>query len=695
MLRNLLKKYTELDTLEKKSFWAVAPLVAVTGIAAIILTANFFDSPLILVFAGAVTAFPVAMMIICIKTKDYHFCYPMLCAGVGGLLMPLAFLTNGAFDSGMPMYCLCATVICTFCYEKHSRISTFAISFIMTMMAFLYSKSGFGTLFPLASYDAIVEDIIIAYVILSFGIFIVINMLLVEARNYVSDSEVLSGYVDKSIKKQLIEHANSGTISNTGVHKKVTVLFADISRFTTTTERMEPEMAADYLNTFLAICDDCIHDNEGIIDKYIGDCVMAYWVDPDDNYSGIIRAVKTVLEVRSKLYERSADIFKQFGTEMDFTAGIEYGEVVLGNIGSANRKDYTIIGDAVNTSNRLQSCAARGELILSGNAVEKVKDALMIQGDPQKIFLKGKNNPIEIYRVVGLNEGAEVLLGLSKKQNIRMTFLNRTSLNSSDKEGEGYKMYVCGCRGSFPVSGLRYSEFGGETSCYVIRKNDYALILDCGSGMMNAAEILKGCKKIDILLTHVHYDHILGLLNISVIPKDAEINMYGHFGSWIGDDTIRNFMDTPYWPVSLPDIPMNDVVLGREVELSEKISASFYRAFHPDNGCVIKLMVGSSKICLYSDLEDPHYMNPEIARDSDVLIYDGMFDKTDPVKHVGWGHSTWQDGVEYAKRENVRRLIITHHSPDSTDQVLRQREHYAKEQLDQTLFARIGDVYTF
>ena len=695
ILKDLAKKYTELDTIEKKSFWGVAPLAALAGIAVIILTASFFDSPVILILSGAVAVFPLIMMIVCYKTRDYHTCYPVLCIGIGGVLMPMTFLSNGAFDSGMPLYCLAATLICSFCYERRSRIITFVISFITTMTAFFISKNGFGTLFPLQSHDSIINDIIIGYAILAIGIFVVINMLLIETRNYVSDTEVLSGYVDKNIRKQLIEHANNGSIGNQGIHMKVTVMFVDISRFTTTTERMKPEMAADYLNTFLTITDECIHNNDGILDKYIGDCAMAYWIDPDENYSGIIKAVKTVMEIRSRLYQQSAEIFRKFNTEMDFTAGIEYGEVVLGNIGSTNRKDYTVIGDAVNTANRLQTTASRGELVVSGNAVEKVRDALIIDGDPQKIFLKGKNNPIDIYRVAGLSSSAEVMLGISKKQNIRISFLNRNEEKKNGNEGSGYKLYVCGCRGSFPVSGLRYSEFGGETSCYVLRKNDYAVILDCGSGLMNAGEILKGCKKIDMLFTHVHYDHILGLLNISVLPKDAEMNMYGHFGSWMGESTIRSFMDTPYWPVTLPDIPMVDVVLGREIELDENIRATFYRAFHPDNGCVIKLMAENTKICLYSDLEDPHYMNPEIARDSDYLIYDGMFDKTDTVKHTGWGHSNWQDGVEYAKRENVSRLIITHHSPDSSDQVLRQREHDARELLEQTMFARIGDVYTF
>ena len=97
---------------------------------------------------------------------------------------------------------------------------------------------------------------------------------------------------------------------------------------------------------------------------------------------------------------------------------------------------------------------------------------------------------------------------------------------------------------------------------------------------------------------------------------------------------------------------------------------------------------------IYSDLEEPSYLDPEVARWSDILLYDGMWDKRDPSLelHRGWGHSTWQDGVEYAKEERVQKLIITHHDPKVGDHELRERENLAQEDFARVSFARAGDI---
>lgn len=73
-----------------------------------------------------------------------------------------------------------------------------------------------------------------------------------------------------------------------------------------------------------------------------------------------------------------------------------------------------------------------------------------------------------------------------------------------------YQLYCCGSRGSRPVEGKRFNEFGGFTSCYVLKTDDYALIIDCGTGLYEANNIILDCSTIDIVLTHMHYDHILG-----------------------------------------------------------------------------------------------------------------------------------------------------------------------------------------
>ena len=690
-MQKLIQWYKSLDTVEKKSFWAIAPIASVVGLLSVYFSASIFSSAFYLVMGLICAAFPIVMMVWCYKTENYHTCYMVLVIGIGGVLIPLAFLTNGGFNSGMPIFCMAGTILGAFCYEKRNRLIAFLVSLVLTLGTF-YISARVGT-FNAVNPEWVQTDIVTCYLMVSIGLFLIINMLLTETKNYVTDATVLSDYVDSNVKEQLVKQAKKGSTDTQGIKGKVTVLFADVSRFTTTTERMKPEDAAAYLNTFLAIADECIHKNGGILDKYIGDCAMAYWPDPEEIGAGIADAIKAVMDIRERIYDASEEIFSRFKTEMNFSAGIEYGEVVLGNIGSASRKDYTIIGDAVNTASRLEGKASPGELIVSDTVVEKVGSLLELSDEVHECSLKGKNKNVKLYSVLGFNDPEPDVTGLLMAQAKKKRF-RKKNMNESDVEDDGrYRFYVCGCRGSLPVSGLRFSEFGGETSCYVLRKGDHAVVMDTGTGLLNAGPVLSGCKKIDILFTHVHYDHILGLLNLAVFPKDARIKLYGHFGSWAGEGTIRNFLDSPYWPVPLPDVPITDVILAREYRLTDEIVATFYRTFHPDNGCVIKLMVGKDKICLYSDLEDPSYMDPDIARCSDLLLYDGMFDRRDPEPHRGWGHSTWQDGGEYAKAENVRKVLITHHDPKAGDHELRDREQMAKEIFERSAFARSGDVF--
>ena len=91
---------------------------------------------------------------------------------------------------------------------------------------------------------------------------------------------------------------------------------------------------------------------------------------------------------------------------------------------------------------------------------------------------------------------------------------------------DAYKFYVLGCRGSRPVSGVNCQQFGGATSCYIIKAGQHAVVLDCGTGLYQAEPYLKDCTQIDILLTHLHYDHILGLLDWSVFPETAHVRVY-------------------------------------------------------------------------------------------------------------------------------------------------------------------------
>lgn len=256
-----------------------------------------------------------------------------------------------------------------------------------------------------------------------------------------------------------------------------------------------------------------------------------------------------------------------------------------------------------------------------------------------------------------------------------------------------YTLTVFGCRGSYFVSGEHFDEYGGLSSCYILNKDDYALVIDCGTGLYNAEKLLASCKKIDVIFTHMHYDHILGLLYGAVFPKDADVNFYGTFKKWRGDSTIRDIAEAPYWPYVPNFGKFNEIENnGYEFKLND-IVITAYPANHPNESTLYSLQVNNKKIAILFDMEHDDKYDLSFAKDADLAFYDGMYDDETYEQTKGYGHSTWQEGCRLATKLNIKKMIITHHSPFNNDIVLRELENKAKKLNGNSLFCRAGDVY--
>lgn len=665
------EKYLKLETIEEKSFWVIAPAIAFLGLTGLT-TAGFYASALPTISSAFLClVIPVILMFIVYKYKNYHYAYPLLCVFIGAVSIPLTFVFSGGFLSGMPLFCVVSSSITALCYSNRWRRIAIVCCLLGNTAAFYYVYK-FGSPFPLQSTIDIYTDMMYAYYFTSLGTYSALSLIINEIRKYKVSQEALQQYFDIEVRKEIISKALNGELSITNQNQKVVILFADISNFTTITEKMSSEKIAQFLNEFFSIAAKHIHNRNGIIDKYIGDCVMAYWFDQDDK-NCVLEAIKTVFDIKKELAENSELIFDRYETELSFSAGISYGDVIFGEIGSESMHNYTLIGDAVNTASRIEDYAVAGELLISNNAALKVKEYVQLENVEHDIYFKGKNEPINLYRVIGLLD--------EEKNNETVLF----------EETNGYSLYICGCRGSFPVSGVRFSEYGGETSCYVIKKDDYAVIVDCGTGLKNAVDILSDVKKIDILLTHVHYDHILGLL-MSKLPDIKDIHVYSYFGGWEANSKIlENFMEHPYWPIGIIKTDNIDVELEKEIVLDKDIKAIFYKSDHPDEACVIRVECKDKNICFFSDCEDPNKLNPASYDKCDLVFFDGMFDDNDIVDHTGWGHGTWQQGVRFAQTHNINKIIITHHNPEVGDHTLHMREDTARSIYTNASFAKAGD----
>lgn len=261
-----------------------------------------------------------------------------------------------------------------------------------------------------------------------------------------------------------------------------------------------------------------------------------------------------------------------------------------------------------------------------------------------------------------------------------------------------YQLYCCGSRGSRPVEGKRFNEFGGFTSCYVLKKGDYALIIDCGTGLYEANSIVLNCTKIDVVLTHIHYDHLMGMLDWASIPARSELTFYGNFEEWFGEKTFEEFFRDPFWPVQ-PKYELRQCPAeGEKLMLQNDLSVEFYKAPHPDGAKILVIRQQDEtehRMAVMFDCEQSDALPYDILNKSDYIIYDGMYDDKEYPLRQGYGHSTWQEGCRLAERVNCSRLIITHHFPARTDDQLRYMEQLARDMYPQTDFARCGQNWTF
>ncbi len=204
---------------------------------------------------------------------------------------------------------------------------------------------------------------------------------------------------ERMVSPAVIEQLDPNSLRLGGRRMEITTLFADLRGFTRFGETMEPEVLVGILNRYLAAAAEAILNEEGTIDKFLGDAVMAWFNAPIPQPDHTLRAARAALAIRSAVARLHDDL--EPAHRLAFGFGIHFGEAVLGLVGTEKRLDYTAIGDSVNTARRLQENASPGQILISRVAAERILDHARLQPVPP-LRLEGKESPVEVMELVGL-----------------------------------------------------------------------------------------------------------------------------------------------------------------------------------------------------------------------------------------------------------------------------------------------------
>ncbi len=261
------------------------------------------------------------------------------------------------------------------------------------------------------------------------------------------------------------------------------------------------------------------------------------------------------------------------------------------------------------------------------------------------------------------------------------------------------KLEICflGTRGSIPINSNEYEIFGGSTVCTLIKSKNTNLILDAGSGFCLIDKYIDEKDTVlDILISHTHLDHIMGLLVSKVMfnPK-LTINIYGATRDKLSiKEQINKMMSTPIWPVDSNAFlaNVNYIEIKDEIVIGD-FNIEIKEGNHTGGSSLFKIKNQDKTIIYATDIElNNSVINPmiEFSKDADLLICDGQYSDENINDKIGYGHSSWQDVVIVANKANCKQMCIFHHDPYSDDECLLEIENKLKKENKNYFLARKG-----
>jgi len=245
------------------------------------------------------------------------------------------------------------------------------------------------------------------------------------------------------------------------------------------------------------------------------------------------------------------------------------------------------------------------------------------------------------------------------------------------------RVTLWGTRGSLATPGPETARYGGNTSCVEVRgREGTVLVLDAGTGIRRlAATLPDSVRRVDVLLTHLHMDHIQGLGFFAPLYRpDIEVHIWGPASTALSLQTrLTRYLSPPLFPVGLSELPCKlHEVPGGEVDIGEfRVSSAL--VCHPGPTVGYRISAAEGVLTYLPDHEPALGATPfkflqrewtsggSLAAGADLLIHDSQYDTAEYVGHVGWGHSSLKQTLDFGALTEVKHLVPFHHDPAHTD----------------------------
>jgi len=241
------------------------------------------------------------------------------------------------------------------------------------------------------------------------------------------------------------------------------------------------------------------------------------------------------------------------------------------------------------------------------------------------------------------------------------------------------KIKYYGVRGSLPVSGKDFIKYGGNTTCVTVTEGNTLLVIDAGSGLRTFGRdcMKKGPTghKINLLFTHYHWDHLMGFPFFTPgYIKGNEVNFYGETKYNMSvQDVMKRQQQFINFPVELSGMAAK--LSFTEINESDEINIGPFKIFtaklnHPAGTLGFRIEAAGKVFVVATDIE--HFSVPDnklinLSKNADVLMYDAQFTPEEYPKFIGWGHSTYEEGIKVAQLAGVKELHLCHHAPEHSD----------------------------